>query len=177
MMVCNDRPNQNFPFDVQHRTIIRYKTESDQDFHALREQITARLRAAILKKNTLGQLAQSSVLAEIAGLNSLEVVALATIAENADAPDSFVPAYTIRRDMESQGYTKVAVTLSAATLLKKQMLETRQEVDFHGNTAVEYAMTAAGVEWLIQNQSGLILRHETKEPTSEDSSIDDDIPF
>ena len=123
MMVCNDRPNQNFPFDVQHRTIIRYKTESDQDFHALREQITARLRAAILKKNTLGQLAQSSVLAEIAGLNSLEVVALATIAENADAPDSFVPAYTIRRDMESQGYTKVAVTLSAATLLKKQMLE------------------------------------------------------
>ena len=51
VMVCNDGPNQQFPFDVQHRTIIRYKTESDQDFHALREQIAARLRAAILKKN------------------------------------------------------------------------------------------------------------------------------
>ena len=177
VMVCNDGPNQQFPFDVQHRTIIRYKTESDQDFHALREQIAARLRAAILKKNKLGQLAQSSVLAGIAGLNNLEVVALATIAENADAPDSFVPASTIRRDMESQGYTKVAVTLSAATLLKKNMLETRQEQDFHGNTAVEYAMTDAGLEWLIQNQSRLVLRHETKEPTPEDPSTDNDIQF
>ena len=44
IMVCaNDRTD--FPFDIQHRTVIRYGTDSRSDFDVLRDKITTRAKA------------------------------------------------------------------------------------------------------------------------------------
>ncbi len=47
VLVCSHDPKGRFPFDVQHRAIIVYRTESKRDFEELSVQITARLSAII----------------------------------------------------------------------------------------------------------------------------------
>lgn len=42
VLVCSDERASHFPFDIQHRTVITYSTESSSDFDTLRKRITAR---------------------------------------------------------------------------------------------------------------------------------------
>ena len=49
-------------------------------------------------------------MADVAGLSSLEMVVLATLAENADGPDAVVSFWSIHTDMKQQGFTKLAAT-------------------------------------------------------------------
>ncbi len=175
VLVCLEKPGQRFPFDIQHRTIISYKTESARDFEDLKSKITDRLNALIRKEGRLGKLAEASVVGEVAGLSSHEMVALATVAENADAPDSLVLAHAIRTDMEKQGFTKLAVTLGLVTLLRKNMLNSVRDEDMNENSYVAYAITESGMAWLLSNQDRLVLQREPSEP--DEPITDDDIPF
>ncbi|MCD6460559.1 hypothetical protein J7L67_07840 [bacterium] len=53
VLVCSDERGKEFPFDIQHRSIIIYKTESTQDFDKLRKNITKKLEAILEKEDTL----------------------------------------------------------------------------------------------------------------------------
>lgn len=50
ILVCEHQPDRRFPFDVQHRSIILYKTESARDFDSLKTRIIQRIKAAVLKE-------------------------------------------------------------------------------------------------------------------------------
>lgn len=45
VLICSDARQSKFPFDVQHRAIIRYRTNSPRDFAELQNSITERLKA------------------------------------------------------------------------------------------------------------------------------------
>lgn len=49
VLICSNVRNLGFPFDIQHRAIIKYKTDSKRDFHLLENQITEKLRGVIYK--------------------------------------------------------------------------------------------------------------------------------
>ena len=174
VLVCHEKPDRRFPFDIQHRKIIPYKTESPSDFENLRSKITEHLTALLLKEDKLGKLAEASVVADVAGLSSLEMVVLATLAENADGPDAVVSFWSIHTDMKQQGFTKLAATLGVGTLLRKQMINSvKGESD--GFPYEGYVITESGMTWLHSNQDRLALRDkplELGEPLTED-----DIPF
>lgn len=53
VLICSEERKTNFPFDVQHRNIIKYKTESPQDFDILQTDITRRILAILKKKKKL----------------------------------------------------------------------------------------------------------------------------
>jgi hypothetical protein len=48
VMICSSRRDR-FPFDIQHRSIIKYSTDSVSDFTKLRDEIAERLRAVVGK--------------------------------------------------------------------------------------------------------------------------------
>ncbi len=47
IMVCSQSRTANFPFDIQHRSIIIYETESPSDFDKLRSAITNKAKALL----------------------------------------------------------------------------------------------------------------------------------
>lgn len=171
ILVCSHEPNRRFPFDVQHRTVITYRTDSARDFADLQAQITARLSAAMNKEDRLERLAESSLVADVEGLNQFEIAALVTVAENAQEPEDYVSSWSIRQDMERAGYTKLAATLSLTTLLRKRLLLSGRDSDQNGNEFSTYRVSDTGMDWLLANQDRLIL---TRKRTSDGS---DDIPF
>jgi nucleoside 2-deoxyribosyltransferase len=171
VLVCSHEPTRRFPFDIQHRTVITYKTDSARDFADLQKQITARLQAAMKKEERLEQLAEANVVADVQGLSQFEIVALATVAENAQDPEDSVSTWTVRHDMERAGYTKIAITLSLTTLLRKRMLLSGRDTDQNGNDFTTYRVSDLGMDWLLSNQERLVLTR--RRPADEDK----DVPF
>jgi nucleoside 2-deoxyribosyltransferase len=174
ILVCEYQQDRRFPFDVQHRAVIIYKTESARDFESLKTNITQRLQAAIAKEDAIERVVESARIAEVEGLNQHEIVALVTIGENLGGPEDIVSAYSIRNDMERAGYTRIAVMLALTTLLRKGMLRVSPATDDHGEIYTAYSLTGRGMEWLLENQNMFVLKRERKQPKQIE---DDDIPF
>lgn len=179
VLVCSDKRESKFPFDVQHRSIIRYGTDSIQDYLLLGERITERIKALMQKEERFSQV--MSPIAPLEGLSQHEIVALVSVAENLDSPSDSVSAYVIRQDMERLGFTKIAAFVGLTGLVRKQLVEAKEDSDFNGNTFMTYQLTETGTEWIIRNQDRLVL-WEKPRPTEKPlytalSPEEDDIPF
>jgi len=168
VILCSASRRDRFPFDVQHRNVITYTTESSSDFVELKDKITKRLKAILAKGSRIEAAASISPIADVEGLAQHEVVALVSVAQNLDHPGDIVSTYTIRQDMEKAGFTKVAVTLGLSSLLKKQLLESQEVYDERGEGPyVRYSVTEKSMSWLESNHAKLILNEVREE----------DVPF
>lgn len=169
VLLCSDERESRFPFDVQHRSIIGYSTESARDFEQLKSEITARLKALLAKRDRLGHLGSIPSVARFEGLEQYEIAALVAVAEESVTQEDGRPTHLIRQDMEKAGFTKLAATLGLRSLLQKEMVKTFEDHDYNDQPFTAYALTDAGVTWLLKNQDKLTLKREP--PAS------DDIPF
>lgn len=167
VLVCSHEPERRFPFDIQHRTIVSYRTESASDFSKLKKDITARLTAALDKAETIRNLSKSAVVADIEGLNNIESITLVTIAANVGSPDGSASSWRIAQDMEKAGYTSLASTLGLSSLLQKNMVKNELISDWDGDEYTAYQIMPNGFKWLLNNQDRLILRNPNGSATEE----------
>ena len=171
VLVCSDERATKFPFDIQHRTIIKYSTSSTSDFKKLELDITTKIVAYFEKAETLSNISELTKLTSFEGLEPHEVVALAAIAQNLDSPNDNASTYIIKRDMEASGYTKVATTLALKVLLQKDLIEFGEYQDpENGEPYFGYTFTNDGWSWVLENKSRFVLQQK---PSKEE----DDIPF
>lgn len=177
VLVCSDERNSRFPFDVQHRNIIRYKTESPQDFKQLRKKITERINAIIEKNRAIDTSSKISPVADTEGLSQHEIVALVSIMQNSFMTGGSVSGWTIQQDMNNAGFTDIAIGLSLKSLSIKSMISTETDHDQNGEPFSIYMINSKGENWLLQNQNKLVLKIEEQPIKVYPSSQDDDIPF
>lgn len=170
VMVCSSERTTKFPFDVQHRSIIRYSSESMRDFDALRKQIATKIKAVLHREESLPKVTELARLNKVEGLDQHEIVCLAALAENLDHPDDHASAFQIKRDMERSGFTKIATTLAVKSLVQKELVTYGRYDDIDGDTYVGYTLTEKGWTWVLENQSRFLLRRPVEQPQ-------DDIPF
>lgn len=171
VLVCSDQRKSPFPFDIQHRKILTYKTDSPSDFQELRKAIVERIKALREAEKRINALADLPVMKPTEGLSDHEVVALVTVAETADIPGGTVSAYVVKRDCQRAGYTEIAVTLALRSLLRHNFIETGTDYDESANPYAIYRATEQGLDWLESNQDRLVLRRRPKE------TKEDDVPF
>lgn len=174
VLVCSRERETRFPFDIQHRHIIRYTTESPRDFEQLKQEVITRLKAAVSKEKQLEQFAAEPPVLKSEGLNPQEMVALVVVMENSLDEQNPSIAYGIRNDMGKAGYTDIAAVLSLKTLLKKEFIRTVEASNFNGEYT-GYLATEAGEQWLISNQDKLVLKR--RPPSKSQSKVGDDLPF
>ena len=177
VLVCLEKPDRRFPFDIQHRAIITYQTESARDFDDLKSKITARLKASIAARVTppvaaqplmtegrLGKLAEASVVAEVDGLGLLENVALVTLAKRFAGHGSTIEFGEIQSEMMNRGFSTEEVTVAVGMLVNKKMIVCVMINDDERYPTSCYGITPAGMECLSSYRDKL-------RPTEED------IPF
>ncbi len=166
ILICADERKTTFPFDVQHRTIIKYSTESPSDFTKLKDQIRNRLTAMIQKRTALESVGTITSVAKLEGLEQFEIAALIAVAQQMDHPGDGVSAYVVSQDMESAGFTKLATMLGLRSLLDKKLLCMREIDDYNGSYTA-YQPTSEGVRWLFANKDKLTLKAPPKAPLNE----------
>ena len=183
-LVCSTS-REKFPFDVQHRKIIRYPNQSlPGDFDKLRKEIEDRL-ASILKNDvTLQQNAEAakalSVGPTVSGLRSHELLALTIIFQNQFVSES--TGWSLKQEMERSGFLAVASSLAIAGLKRMGFVDIQTREDQNGEPFSVYCATLQGEDWLIAHQDELNLQVEKRSPKptisyADQGITDDDIPF
>jgi len=178
VMVCSNERTGKYPFDIQHRAIIPYKTEAQSDFKALSDAITERLKVANERGQALQQIATEPV-APVSGLSPIELTILAVAANIADHPDDPFSLWRVREDAEKTGLSKVGISLALRRLTVKQFIEDAM-VEEYGNEPYKGAkITARGWSWIDANENSFVLRRPTpgSRVASDLEISDDDIPF
>jgi len=165
-LICSDQRQSKFPFDVQHRSIIKYSTGAPRDFEVLKSNITGRLKGMMQKSETLFRAADVSATRKIEGLEQHEVVTLAAIGENVDRTEGLATVYAIRADMERFGFTRMATAIALKTLEDKGFIESTSYQDDEGDYITAYRLIGEGWEWIVDNKEQFVLRREP-EPKNE----------
>lgn len=182
VLVCseNERPGI-FPFDIQHRSIIIYKSTSKSDFENLEKQITEKVKALIQKQKTVNKMIASPI-KESAGLKHHEVAMLLILMENQFTSADSVAASAIANDMNKAGYNNLALSIAFRELESKKFIESfKEQDDYNSFQYTACKITTSGVSWVIENQDKFDFSYipkpkPTQQSTSSELSVDD-LPF
>lgn len=172
-MICSDERKTPFPFDVQHRSIIKYAIESPSDFGMLSNSISERLSYIMNKNEKLQIIQSSSPIKETEGLSDYEIITLCTIMENKTGPNAKVCTWEIAKDMDRLGYNRLAVNLGLQKLIKKQLIVSEIGHDRDDEEVEAFRVSELGLRWLLENEDKLNL----KRPKRTMEGLDDEVPF
>lgn len=176
VLVCSSERTGKFPFDIQHRHIIRYENSSKSDFENLHRNITEKIKAFAGQSKKIQQLSETPVVAT-EGLKSNEIAILICLTEALFTPEESLPVFHLQTRMEKAGYNAAALGVGLRILGRKGYVRTRMESEhFNGQEYPAVLLTENGESWIIDNQDKLIFRAEKKTDPIK-NSISDDLPF
>lgn len=175
VMVCSNERTEKYPFDIQHRKVIPYKTEAESDFKTLSDSIAERLRVVAERGETLQQIAEAVPVAPVNGLSQIEVTILA-VAAGAALPGAGFSLWSLQNDAEKAGLSKAGVSLAIKRLLLKDFLEEAWVEDGRNEPYRGSAISDKGWEWIDANEEKFILRKSAREKVPSEIT-DEDIPF
>jgi nucleoside 2-deoxyribosyltransferase len=163
VMVCaKDREGGKYPFDIQHRAIVSYSTDSLSDFTQLQKTISERLTAAMSRGEQMRQMSAAEVLAPTEGLSQAELFVLTGIGGHVMPTSSARPLYSITSDIERMGLTSIGISLGLRRLLSKGLVSISNEPDEQGYPVEHVSLTELGWEWIDKNEHLFIVRRETE---------------
>ncbi|TAL82093.1 MAG: hypothetical protein EPN75_02920 [Beijerinckiaceae bacterium] len=184
VIVCDAEKRARFPFDVQHRKIIRYSTKAPSAFETLKREIVEALGHCVERTNSQAAIEAVSPLKPKDGLTEHEIVFLATLASETEGLEGSVSHWIIRNRMEKLGYTSVGTLIAARKLVAGRFIEQLTATDHDGDTFSAYRLLDGGLDWMIENEGKLVLKSPPTTPpksqpqvASRANIIDDDIPF
>lgn len=172
VMVTEER--QNFPFDIQHRHVINYRTTSKSDFERLEKEITEKIIALLKKQYKVMRIIDNPV-KESEGLKQHEVTMLLMIMENQFSNEDSVSIYRLKDDMDKAGFNAIATSISIRELHRKGLIETFKEYsDFNQEEYLTCKLTENGENWVLSNQDKIEFRKQPKNGTEQSP---DTLPF
>ena len=164
-IVCSEERTTAFPFDIRHRTIIKYDCASTSDFQKLQLKVTDRLKAIVVQQADAQLLADLKPTSVTDGLTPHEVAALAIIAGNLS--NEGLSAHYLQQGMYSAGFTDTAAGIAVASLKRKEFVIEDDAYDPNGDESwTVFKTTESGLNWLLHNQDKLDL-HRRPDPPSE----------
>jgi len=175
VMVCSNERTGKYPFDIQHRKVIPYKTEAESDFKTLSDSIVERLRVVAERGETLQQIAEAVPVAPVSGLSQIEVTILA-VAAGAALPGAGFSLWSVQNDAEKAGLSKAGVSLAIKRLLQKYFLEDAWIEEYGNEPYKGAAISDKGWEWIDANEEKFILRKPVRQKVYSEIT-DEDIPF
>ena len=174
VMVCDESRN-DFPFDIRHKNIIRYKTESPSDFSTLREKIIEKIKAYIQSQKTTEKLL-ANPLSETDGLQPYELSLLAFIVGEQCTDEEVAPIYELKNMMNKAGFNNTAFSIGIRLLKAKGFITTKVDSDFNGNEYTVCSLSNTGVDFVLKNTHLFELQQPSAQKTINTFSSDD-LPF
>ena len=161
VMACSeDRAGGKFPFDIQHRSIVIYKTDSASDFTALSRTLTEKIKAITERVERLDQLAESTLITPVNGLSQPEFMLLAVLANSLFSPSSTVSVHAIKRDVDQAGLNGTGFNLALRRLDVKGFVAFTSEYDEHSSENYSViSLQNSAWDWIDANESKFILHH------------------
>lgn len=189
VMVCDRAKRKTLPFDITHRPVIFYKTESQGDFEQLSRDIQAAVSAALHEaretKRALAASASSSPSGHVT--DSLKERILLEILEGEIGDPDGLSAYRIKTGLASEGTSERLASLGILALSHDGLIESHTVSDYNDNIYLAYQLTEQGRAHLLGQYADIKRREEEKQSSqlsfksrpapALDSDLEDDVPF
>ena len=185
VMLCSDERTTPYPFDVQHRTVLKYSTESERDYRKLRSDIVKRLRALLKAQRADMKPHEARVDSEPprhgssilvppdSSLSEHDMAGLTAVLEGVGEVEEEIGLYRFRNIMHTNGFTGSAATVALRSLIERKMLSRDTYLDENGEECVTYHLTKIGMEWVLANSDKFPLWRGSEEQRA----VTDDLPF
>lgn len=174
IMVCSDERSDSFPFDIGHRTILKYSTKSRGGFEELEEKISKTISALLAKSIRIDKLNNSPIV-PTEGLEVNEIACLLLAMADQPSQESFSSVHSLKNEMEKAGYNGTAASLAIRVLTHKGFLKTfTAEEDNSNYTYPACRITDAGFAWIMANKEHVQTRAQ---PGTQRQVGSDDLPF
>ena len=181
MISSEERQNSKYPFDIQHRSIISYKSDSTQDFDLLKVAITTKLKALLKNKDALSSIARHQAVEPISGLSSPELAVLVAASASITMPEDMISVYSVKLEVEKAGLPAPGFAIGFKRLRDKKFIATREDTDYNGETYMCLFLEPVAWDWIEQHEEMFLIR-SPKESSSRSAREyppppEDDIPF
>ena len=173
ILTCCDEREGALPFDIHHRHVIRYQSESASDFDNLKRQVTERA-TVLLDRVAEKQMEDSDPIAPLDGLPQRETHLLGLTAAETATTDARESVWKLRNTAESGGMTSVAFGLALRGLIRRGFIKTEQVEDYDGEYIGAY-VTDEGWCWIEEHDH--LFNLELRSQSALQNDLDDDIPF
>ena len=152
VMICSKERKGKYPFDIQHRFVISYKTEAPSDFKTLGDAITERLLAAVERGQRLQQTAQAEPIAAVGELSTIEVALIWVAAGIENSPDAAFDLGALRSGAQRDGLLPIHVNLALKRLIQKNFFESAWLENHVGDSYKGMMITSSGWNWIDMNE-------------------------
>jgi len=181
VLICHVQRETQFPFDIRHRKIIEYSTESKKDFEKLEHEICQAIKAKSLEKKRISRGSDGIHSGSSFDLGERDIMFLSTLADEVNFPSDTVSVYSLKERYRELGFSGAAFNISFSVLLNKSFIETLEEQGY-GDPYQVVKVSTEGWKWITSNEKVFELHARNIPPKSTapppiGSDLDDDIPF
>lgn len=176
IMICSDERKGGFPFDIQHRAIVRYTPNSLSDFEKLKDEISQKAQALLMKSASTRGFVETEQTSSVKKLGQTEILVLRGFLERATISESEIYLHFLEQNLVPSEMTRVEFNLAFQKLKDKLFVEVVRIFDSAYGEPDDYngaRITPDGWNWIRENESYFILKNDDEE----NYELDDDIPF
>ncbi len=174
ILICSDKRNRRFPFDIQHRSIITYRSDSISDFEKLKQQISEKAEAFLSPSLLLAQAEMASEVLPATGLSHQELIVIGLLAGETAILESTVSFHSLKHDAERAGLTPIGFGLAIRRLVSNKFVSKITETDADDYEYLAVQLTGMGWKWIEDNKKNFALTRSKAPPPMD---LDDEIPF
>ena len=160
VVMVSDSTREKFPFDINHKSIIRYKSESRGDFDELQSKIEDKIKA-LLETDKVSKQLLDNPLKETEGLTSFDM-SLLTILFESDYENEGVTIPFLNKKMEQSGYNNLATRIAIDNLQQRKYIN----LGYNDGDVYVCCINNNGISFIKNNYNQFNLR-----------TIEADLPF
>lgn len=185
VILCDKSVRSRLPFDIQHRPVILYRTDSKSGYEELEREIVRLVKNQLSTERRIASSLTLKPGSELSSdLEKYEVTVLTAAFAFWPTPIGSISHWELEKKLKGEGFNEVALALGVSGLFRREFILERvvEEADgFESHEVKHYQITPQGIRWIESHRDILTLTAPEPKRVRASSKgfedMDDDIPF
>ena len=156
IMICSNERQGKFPFDIHHRSIIHYVSDSPSDFEKLKNKISEKAQALLEESHSPKRDSKTKLTISTEELGDIEITLLTVFLENATVTESEIHLFSLEQKVVPSKLDSLQFKLAFQELQDKSFIKLVKIADQDYKEPDRYngaQITPAGWNWIKRNKS------------------------
>ena len=176
VILCDEQIRDELPFNIHHRPVIFYRTDSKSGYEELEQRIKEEVEEQIKQDENV---ASAPIIKggadKLEDLKDYEVAILSTLLALWPANLSGTNHWELKMALKGTKHNELALSLGLANLANKELIEQIAEREGIDEEYFLFRITPKGIIWLDERKDQLELTKDI--PDEAPQFVDDEIPF
>jgi hypothetical protein len=185
VILCEKSVRPRLPFDIQHRPVIFYRTDSKSGYEELEREIVRLVKNQLSTEQRISSSLTLKPGSEVStDLEKYEVSILTSAFAFWPTPVGSISHWDLEQKLKGEGFNEVALALGISGLTRRGFLLERvveEGSGFDSQEVKHYQVTPDGIRWVETHKDILTLTAQkpkrVRAPSTGFEDMDDDNPF